>query len=179
MLLGIQSRNVNGGHKSLAFLTSVGIGAANLAVLKLVPGETTVIDIVAYLLGGPLGIVVSILIHPWLVRISHGFFYSKKEQYLEHIKENLENGWIEYDGHRWWTGLEFRVNLFMHIMTTLDDDETGVYLTTRDMEVVYLTNQQTRELGDLIRLRVNDAHVEAREELTLPWKKLEAGKDGN
>lgn len=54
LALGLQSLNVNGGHKVLAALTSLVIGAANLAVLKVMPG--------------PLGIVTSMAIHPWVAR---------------------------------------------------------------------------------------------------------------
>lgn len=69
LFLGLQSLNVNGGHRPLACLTSFGIGAANLTVLKIMPGPTSTIEILAYLAGGPIGIVTSMLIHPWMVRI--------------------------------------------------------------------------------------------------------------
>lgn len=68
LFLGLQSLNVNGGHRLLSSLTSFGIGAANLTVLKIMPGPTGVLEIAAYLLGGPLGILASIAIHPWMVR---------------------------------------------------------------------------------------------------------------
>lgn len=44
LFLGLQSLNVNGGHRLLSFVTSFGIGAANF------------------------GIFASISIHPWMVR---------------------------------------------------------------------------------------------------------------
>ena len=69
LFLGLQSLNVNGGHRLLACLTSFGIGAANLTVLKIMPGPTSTIEILAYLAGGPIGIVTSMLIHPWMVRV--------------------------------------------------------------------------------------------------------------
>ena len=69
LFLGLQSLNVNGGHRLLACLTSFGIGAANLTVLKIMPGPTSTIELLAYLAGGPIGIVTSMLIHPWMVRI--------------------------------------------------------------------------------------------------------------
>lgn len=68
LFLGIQSLNVNGGHRLLACLTSFGIGAANLTVLKIMPGPTSTLEIVAYLSGGPIGIVTSMLVHPYMVR---------------------------------------------------------------------------------------------------------------
>lgn len=68
LFLGLQSLNVNGGHRLLAMLTSFGISAANVTVLKIMPGPTDWLDMVAYLCGGPLGIVTSMTIHPWMVR---------------------------------------------------------------------------------------------------------------
>ncbi|WP_421885203.1 hypothetical protein [Methylibium sp.] len=68
MALGIQSLNVNGGHRLLACATSFAIGAANLVVLKQMPGHTTGLEIAAYLSGGPAGIWCAMALHPWLVR---------------------------------------------------------------------------------------------------------------
>lgn len=66
--LGLQSLNVNGGHRLLSALTSFGIGAANITILKIMPGPTGWVELAAYLLGGPLGILASMTIHPWMVR---------------------------------------------------------------------------------------------------------------
>ncbi|MBP8296493.1 MAG: hypothetical protein KAX84_10330 [Burkholderiales bacterium] len=66
--LGLQSLNVNGGHRRLAFLTSFAIGAANLVLYKLAP-EASGIEIAAYLIGGPLGIVAAMHAHPHLIRL--------------------------------------------------------------------------------------------------------------
>lgn len=66
--LGLQSLNVNGGHRRLAFLTSFAIGAANLVLYKLAP-EASGIEIAAYLIGGPLGIVAAMHAHPLLIRL--------------------------------------------------------------------------------------------------------------
>lgn len=68
LFLGLQSLNVNGGHRLLACLTSFGIGAANLTVLKIMPGPTSTLDVFAYLSGGPVGILTSMLVHPYLIR---------------------------------------------------------------------------------------------------------------
>lgn len=68
LFLGLQSLNVNGGHKLLAAVTSFGIGAANITVLKIMPGPTGLLEIAAYLSGGPVGILTSMAIHPWMVR---------------------------------------------------------------------------------------------------------------
>lgn len=70
--LGLQSLNVNGGHYVLAAFNSFAIGAFNLALLKLVPQPTTTIDNLAYLLGGPIGIVVAMKTHPYLIRFFKG-----------------------------------------------------------------------------------------------------------
>jgi hypothetical protein len=69
LFLGLQSLNVNGGHRLLSFVTSFGIGAANLTVLKIMPGPTNGLEVAAYLLGGPFGILTSIAIHPLMVRM--------------------------------------------------------------------------------------------------------------
>jgi len=68
LALGLQSLNVNGGHRVLAALTSFGIGTGNLVVLKVMPGPTNEWEVAAYLIGGPLGIVTSMAVHPWLAR---------------------------------------------------------------------------------------------------------------
>lgn len=65
--LGLQSLNVNRGHYIAAFLTSFGIGASNLIVLKLAPNATAV-EMAAYLTGGPFGIVASMWAHRYLTR---------------------------------------------------------------------------------------------------------------
>jgi len=63
--LGLQSLNVNGGHRFAAFFTSFLIGGANLVVLKLAPNSTGT-EIAAYLAGGPLGIICAMKFHGWL-----------------------------------------------------------------------------------------------------------------
>jgi hypothetical protein len=65
--LGLQSLNVNGGHRVAAVCTSFLIGTANLLVLKLAP-DARPVEIAAYLIGGPLGILASMQVHPHLVR---------------------------------------------------------------------------------------------------------------
>lgn len=67
LFLGLQSLNVNGGHKLLAALTSLGISTANITVLKIMPGPTGFLEVAAYCLGGPAGILTSMAIHPWMV----------------------------------------------------------------------------------------------------------------
>ncbi len=68
LALGLQSLNVNGGHRAAAFVTSFAIGAANLALYKLAP-EASGLEIAAYLAGGPLGILSAIALHPALIRL--------------------------------------------------------------------------------------------------------------
>ena len=60
--LGLQSLNVNGGHYVAAFLTSFLIGAGNLVIQKIAP-HANASEMLAYLAGGPLGIVTSMVVH--------------------------------------------------------------------------------------------------------------------
>ena len=68
LFLGLQSLNVNGGHRFLSALTSFGIGTANITILKIMPGPTGGLELIAYLTGGPAGILTSMAIHPWMVK---------------------------------------------------------------------------------------------------------------
>ena len=72
--LGLQSLNVNRGHYKAAFVTSFGIGIANLMLFKLAPSATG-IEIAAFIIGGPFGIVASMWVHPRIVN-----FWKKQEQ---------------------------------------------------------------------------------------------------
>lgn len=65
--LGMQSLNVNGGHYIAAFITSFFIGASNLIVLKIAPSATPT-EMIAYLIGGPFGIIASMITHRKLFR---------------------------------------------------------------------------------------------------------------
>lgn len=66
-LLGVQQLNVLHGHQLAAFLTSFGIGIAQLVLFKLAP-DATGTEIAAYLCGGPVAIVTAMRVHPWLRR---------------------------------------------------------------------------------------------------------------
>lgn len=68
LALGVQSLNVNRGHYLLAMLTSLAIAAGQLYLLKIVPGDTTTLELIAYFTGGPLGIVTAMWLHPKLTR---------------------------------------------------------------------------------------------------------------
>jgi hypothetical protein len=68
LALGLQSLNVNGGHRAMAFCTSFLIGAGNLVLFKVLPGPTSTLEIACYLLGGPVGIVCAMALHPVLAR---------------------------------------------------------------------------------------------------------------
>jgi hypothetical protein len=61
--LGLQSLNVNNGHIRAAMLTSFMIGGAHLVCYKLVPGAS-IIEMLAFLCGGPLGIWAAMRMHP-------------------------------------------------------------------------------------------------------------------
>jgi hypothetical protein len=71
--LGLQSQLVNNGHHLGAFINSLAIGASNLVLFKLAPNAAG-LEIAAYLIGGPFGIVASMV------------FYSR----LTTLKENYE-----------------------------------------------------------------------------------------
>lgn len=69
LALGMQSLNVNRGHYIGAMITSLIISAGQLYLLKFVPGSnTSPVELIAYFLGGPLGIVTSMWLHPKLAR---------------------------------------------------------------------------------------------------------------
>lgn len=72
--LGLQSLNVNGGHRWAAFFTSFGIGLGNLVVLKLAP-DAGPLEIAAYMAGGPLGIVASMAAHQHIRRAFHAYAF--------------------------------------------------------------------------------------------------------
>lgn len=61
LALGLQSQFVNNGHPFMAFANSLVIGASNLVLFKLAP-DASGLEIAAYLLGGPLGIVTSMFL---------------------------------------------------------------------------------------------------------------------
>ena len=66
-LLGIQQQNVQGRHYLAAIVTSLGIGAAQIFLWRLVP-DANAGEIVATLAGGPVGIVAAMWAHPMLAR---------------------------------------------------------------------------------------------------------------
>lgn len=68
LFLGLQSLNVNGGHRRAAVLTSLGIGLSNLVLYKLAPNASG-LEIAAYLAGGPAGILTAMALHPRLVAL--------------------------------------------------------------------------------------------------------------
>ena len=67
-VLGLQSLNVTNGHIKAAAITSLFVGAGQLALYKLAPSASGV-EIVAYLLGGPAGITASMVSHGHFVRL--------------------------------------------------------------------------------------------------------------
>jgi hypothetical protein len=62
-LLGIQQQNVSGRHYLAAIVTSLGIGAAQIFLWRLVP-TANLGEIIATLAGGPVGIVAAMYLHP-------------------------------------------------------------------------------------------------------------------
>ncbi len=66
LLLGFQSQIVRLGQKGMSFLLSLGIGTMQIFSFKLVPDAGSV-ELVAFVLGGAIGIVSSILLHDWYI----------------------------------------------------------------------------------------------------------------
>jgi hypothetical protein len=66
-LLGIQQQNVIGRHYFAAIVTSLGIGAAQIFLWRLVPSADAG-QIAATLAGGPIGIVFAMWLHPRISR---------------------------------------------------------------------------------------------------------------
>lgn len=66
-LLGIQQQNVHGRHYIAAAITSLGIGAAQIFLWRLVP-DANATEIAATLAGGPAGIVSAMAAHPYIKR---------------------------------------------------------------------------------------------------------------
>lgn len=62
--LGLQSQFVNNGHFVAAFANSLAIGSANLVLFKLAP-DATPLESLAYIAGGPIGIVLSMYFYRW------------------------------------------------------------------------------------------------------------------
>lgn len=61
--LGLQSQFVNNGHYVLAALNSFLIGLAALTLYRSMPSTTAWLDVAAYLLGGPVAIVCSMVFY--------------------------------------------------------------------------------------------------------------------
>lgn len=90
--LGLQSLNVNGGHFVAAFFTSFLIGAGNLVVLKIVP-TASMPEMLAYLAGGPLGIVTSMVVHRHTIgrRWLPGSAEHRRQQHAQHAADAYRN----------------------------------------------------------------------------------------
>lgn len=65
--LGFQSLNVNNGHYIAAFMTSFAIGLGNLVLFKTLP-QADIWQILAYLTGGPFGIIASMWAHERIMK---------------------------------------------------------------------------------------------------------------
>lgn len=63
-LLGLQSQFVNRGRSAPAFFISFAIGGSNLILFKLAP-EASGVEMLAYMTGGPIGIVCAIRAFRW------------------------------------------------------------------------------------------------------------------
>lgn len=83
--LGLQSLNVNQGHYLAAAATSLAIGAGHIALYKFMPGAN-VVDIIAYLAGGVIGIVSSM----WFHRVAKAWWTRLKEGCLDPLRAERE-----------------------------------------------------------------------------------------
>lgn len=68
-LLGMQSLSVNSGLWRFAVVNSLFIGLANLYVLRTVVVDGTLGSSIAYMLGGPVGILACMWLHPKVSRL--------------------------------------------------------------------------------------------------------------
>ncbi len=76
--LGFQSLTVNHGHYRAAFFNSFLISGANLVILHFVPKAHGDLEYLAYMTGGPLGIVTSM----WIFRRTLGKRKSGKWRFV-------------------------------------------------------------------------------------------------
>lgn len=67
LFLGFQSQIVRLGHKKMAFFLSLGVGTMQIFSFKLVP-DANMIELIAFVLGGAIGIVSSITVHDWYIK---------------------------------------------------------------------------------------------------------------
>lgn len=63
-LTGFQSQNIGGGHKRMSFITSALISLMSLVTVKVIANPTNLWTDIAYIFGGPFGIVASLKLHP-------------------------------------------------------------------------------------------------------------------
>jgi hypothetical protein len=76
-LSGLQGQHVSGKHKRMSFVTSMAISLMSLVTVKLVSQPTNWLTDIAYVFGGPCGIVSAIRFYPWFTaRFPH--FYDKR-----------------------------------------------------------------------------------------------------
>lgn len=68
--LGLQSLIVNRGYRIAAFFNSFAIGLCNLVLFKLAP-DANGIEVSAYLMGGPFGIVTAMFVFSRLSKRHH------------------------------------------------------------------------------------------------------------
>ena len=66
--LGAQSLNVNNGHYIAAAITSFAIGSSQMILFKLAPHASWP-ETIAFVMGGPFGILASMWAHPRLVKL--------------------------------------------------------------------------------------------------------------
>lgn len=78
--LGLQTINVARGHYLPAFLTSIGIGISNLILFKLAP-DANGLEIIAFLMGGPFGVVAAMWSHTRIAKMLANNVSKKEPQH--------------------------------------------------------------------------------------------------
>lgn len=63
-MLGIQSLSINNNLRWAASINSFMISLAQLVMLKVMPGPTSHLDVFCYLIGGPIGVQITLWIFP-------------------------------------------------------------------------------------------------------------------
>ncbi|HEV7913016.1 MAG TPA: hypothetical protein VGP22_04570 [Albitalea sp.] len=87
--LGLQQFNVHHNRRSIAFATSMAIGAGTLIQIKLLAVPSAPVEIFAFLLGGACGIVASMWLHGRMVAAGGRRLASRPDAHAERLGERL------------------------------------------------------------------------------------------
>lgn len=82
-LTGFQSQNIGGGHKRVSFITSALISLMSLVTVKVIANPTDLFTDIAYIFGGPFGIVASLKLHP-VIKNKFPRLFERRNQKAKH-----------------------------------------------------------------------------------------------